>query len=411
MNSRFQDSASAYRLHRSITDESEAIAAAIGRFVGSRFELTRSRLRLLDAGTGDGRVLKAVLESLLEKHRGRPCEVALKEYDFHHIEALLQNVAPMLTSWPRLTLFVTNRTFRKLQGLVEDLSPENTVSFDDIAGYRMLAMTGASSVMNQQDATLHSTPRIGSDRIPAAMTSSWIPVSDERDGDRSLRHFDPAAIAAPALKALGDEIRAREIYDELEAVGVEGKHFTVTVARQDDVLVGYLRPRDFFWDLAVVSHAFNRDKKPDWICRNILLPLCAGLSTGGVLVNVHAIDGGRVSEIRSELFGDEFSFRDTAATLAGELASTLDQDEFELLPPRQFSYRSRVDAVSLRALEPWARESVLQQLAVSVAYHLQVPEESWLPRMDAIAEMIERGLETDGMLDYCLSIAGVRRRN
>src|SRR5262245_425618 len=115
-DSRFQDSASAYRLHRSITNEAEAIATAIWRYVADELALIRSHLRVLDAGTGDGRVLKGVLDRTLQVHKGRRCEIVLKEYDFHHIEMLLQNIAPMLRACPQLTLFVTNRTFRQLQG-------------------------------------------------------------------------------------------------------------------------------------------------------------------------------------------------------------------------------------------------------------------------------------------------------
>ena len=34
MNMRFQDTASAYRLHRAVTNEADAISAAIGQYVG-----------------------------------------------------------------------------------------------------------------------------------------------------------------------------------------------------------------------------------------------------------------------------------------------------------------------------------------------------------------------------------------
>ena len=56
MNTRFQDTASAYRLHRAVTNEADAISAAIGQYVGDDLGLLRNRLRVLDAGTGDGRV-------------------------------------------------------------------------------------------------------------------------------------------------------------------------------------------------------------------------------------------------------------------------------------------------------------------------------------------------------------------
>ena len=51
MNTRFQDTASAYRLHRAVTNEADAISAAIGQYVGDDLGLLRNRLRVLDAGT------------------------------------------------------------------------------------------------------------------------------------------------------------------------------------------------------------------------------------------------------------------------------------------------------------------------------------------------------------------------
>jgi len=78
MTTRFEDTASAYRLHRSLTNEAEAIAGAIGRYVAPDLGLTRNGLRVLDAGTGDGRVLRGVVEKLLPIHRYRSCEMVLK---------------------------------------------------------------------------------------------------------------------------------------------------------------------------------------------------------------------------------------------------------------------------------------------------------------------------------------------
>ena len=409
-NPRFQDSTSAYRVHRSVTNEAQAISAVVGQYVADDFRLVRSHLRLLDAGTGDGHVLKAILKRLLEAHRSRPCEVVLKEYDFHHIEALLQNVAPMLRRWPQLTLFVTNRTFRQLQRFAQDLSRENTVCFDDIAGYRMLAMSGTSSLLTQQDSALRFFPRLASRGANAAVTSAWMmPGSDLWEAEQMPVLADAAFPSRGRLTALGDEIRAREIYDELAAAGARGKHFTVTIARQENAAVDFVQPREFFWDLAIVSHAFNRDRDPGWICRNVLAPLCDGLSIGGVLVVIQAVDGGQVSAITREIFGDDFSFCAPPDALSVALEAALDTTRFHLLSRRKFSYHAEITADIFSRLEPWQRELVLQQLAVSVTYHLQIPEQAWLPQRGALMTKIQEILERDGTLSYGLSIAGVKR--
>ena len=411
MNTRFRDSAAAYRLHRSVTNEAEAISATLGQYVANELGLVRSHLRLLDAGTGDGRVLKGTLERLLQAHDGRPCELALKEVDFHHIEALLQNVAPMLRRWPQLALFVTNRTFRQLQGFADDLRRENIVCFDDVAGYRLLAMTGTSSLLTQQDSLLHTIPDVKKGRPHGdGMISSWMPVNQLWDAEQTLFLSDSAVIGGPRLKALGDEIRAREIYDELAAAGTQGKHFTVTVTRQENAGADFIRPREFFWDLAIVSHAFNRDKDPGWICRNILGPLCEGLSIGGVLVNVHAVDGGSVSEIRREIFGERFLYQAPAGALAAAWEAALDNGRFQLLPCQEFLYHGHMTAEVFSGLEPWEREMALQQMAVSVTYHLQIPDAAWLSESVALKAKIQQVLEREGSLVYSLNIVGAKRR-
>ena len=411
MYTRFQDSASAYRLHRSVTNEAEAIAAAIWRYVAGELGLTRSHMRVLDAGTGDGQVLKGVLERVLQTHNGRPCEVVLKEYDFHHIEVLLQNVAPLLRACPQLALFVTNRTFRTLQGFPADLCRENTVCFDDVAGYRMLAMIGTSSLLSQEDSLLHSFPRI--DELQRREREGFpftVPHSDRGDAQRSFLLSDSAVTAGPALQALGDEIRAREIYDELAAVGGNSKHFTVTIARQENAPPVFTPPREFFWDLAIVSHAFNRDKEPGWICRNILSPLCQGLSVGGVLVNVHATDGGPLGELKREIFDTAFPFSTPPQALVDAIESALNREQFQLLPNQEFLYHGYITAALFARLEPWERELTLQQMAISVAYHLQIPEEAWVPYNRAIESKIRELLDRDGALSYSLIIVGVKRR-
>ncbi len=411
MDTRFQDSASAYRLHRSVTNEAEAISTAIWRYVADELGLVRSRLRVLDAGTGDGRVLRGVLERMLPAHKNRACEMVLKEYDFHHIEVLLQNVAPLLRACPQLALFVTNRPFRHLQGFPADLRRENTVCFDDVAGYRMLAMIGTSSLLNQADSLLHSFPRVEEMQQQGKETFPLIvPQSDRWDAQRSFFLSDPFVTAGPALQALGDEIRAREIYAELAAVRGEGKHFTVTIARQDHPPALFAPPREFFWDLAIVSHAFNRDKDSGWICRNILAPLCQGLSVGGMLVSVQATDGGQLGELKRAIFADEFPFHALPQALVGEMEVTLNRQQFQFLPCEEFYYRGHIDVEGFTRLEPWQRELALHQMAVSVAYHLQIPVEAWIPHSGAIQEKIREFLERDGALSYTLSIAGVKRR-
>lgn len=410
MNARFADDASAYQLHRSVTNEAETIAAAIWRYSAGDLALVRNRLRVLDAGTGDGRVLKGVLEKVLQVHQGRPCQMVLKEYDFHHIEALLQNIAPMLRTCPQLALFVTNRTFRQLQNFPEDLRKENTVCFDDVAGYRLLAMLGTSSLLSQEDSLLHRFPRVEEmEQQDQGAFPFAVPESDRWDARRSLLS-DTSVTVRPALKALGDEIRAREIYDQLAAVGGKEKHFTVTVAREENAFPIFTHPREFFWDLAIVSHAFNRDKEPGWICRNILSPLCQGLAVGGVLVNVQATDGGQASELKQEIFGTDFSFHAPPQAIAGELATVLDKEQFQLLPSQEFLYHGHITAEIFAHLEPWERELALHQMAISVAYHLQIPDEAWNPLRSAVQEKIRALLERDGVLTYALSIVGIRRR-
>jgi hypothetical protein len=407
---RFQDTASAYRLHRAVTNEAEAISAAIGEYVAGDLGLARDHLRVIDAGTGDGRVLKGVVEKLLSDHHGRSCEIVLKEYDFHHIEALLQNVAPLLHRFPALTLYVTNRTFRQLTDFHRDLSRDNTVCFDDIAGYRLLAMAGTTALLNQDDSPRMSFPKLAGRISEASAEFTIPPLNDLWNGEQSLGSIDALPAVAPALRALGDEIRAREIYDELTAAGGAGKQFTVTIARQNGGATDISGVGEYFCDLAIVSHAFNRDKDAGWVCRNILIPLCQGLSVGGVLVNVHAVDGGPVSELRQELFGDEFAFRAKPAELADTLANLLDLEQFEILPYRQVIYRSHLTAVLFDSLEPWQRELALQELAISAAYHLQIPSDAWLPKSDPMRGKIEQLLKRSDGWAYALAIAAVKRR-
>lgn len=411
MDRRFRDSASSYRIHRQATNEAEAIAGAIGRYTANELGLTRSHLRLLDAGAGDGRVLKGVLERIFQTHKSRPCEVVLKEYDFHHIEVLLQNMAPMLRAWPQLVLFVTNRAFRHVQGFPADLCRENTVCFDGVAEYRLLAMTGASSLLGQGDTLLHSFTRFA-EREPREQRAlpSLMPHSDLWEVEHAFFTYNPAVAPEPALRALGDEIRAREIYDEVAAAGGDGKHFTVTIARRQNARLSLPPPRDFFWDLAIVSHAFNRDRDAGWVFRNILGPLCRGLSVGGVLVNVHATEEGQAGELKREIFGSEFPFCASPRALARALQAGLESEQFELLPPREFSYQARITAEELARLGPWEREMALHRLAISVAYHLQIPDEAWAPREAEIQAKTQELLEREGIFSYCLSIAGVKRR-
>jgi hypothetical protein len=411
MDQRFHDSASAYRLHRSVTNEAEAIAAAIWRYVANAFSLVRSHLRLLDAGTGDGQVLKGVLEKILQAHNHRSCEVVLKEYDFHHIEVLLQNVAPMLQAFPRLALFVTNRRFRDLQRFPADLCEENTVCFDDVAGYRMLAMLGTSSILSQDDSPLHALPQLSEQQQRGAESFPFpLPQSQLWNAEQASFLHESFDAAEPALKALGDEIRAREIYDELAAVGGEGTHFTVTVTRQENAPPPFLPPREFFWDLAIVSHAFNRDKDPTWICQHILNPLCQGLSVGGMLVNVHATDDGQLGELKREIFADAFPFRVFPPVLVSAMQAVLDGEAFQVLPSQEFVYHGHVTTETFARLELWERELVLQQMATSVAYHLQIPDDAWSPYREALQAKIHELLERDGRLSYGLSIVGVKRR-
>jgi hypothetical protein len=411
MTIRFQDSASAYRLHRSVTTEAEAIAAAIWQYVADDCQLVRRRLCLLDAGTGDGRVLKGILEKALAAHRGRPCEVVLKEHDFHHIEVLLQNVAPMLRVFPHLALYVTNRAFRELQGFPADIRQENTVCFDEVAGYRLLGIVGTSSLLSQYDSLLQAFPQV--EEAPRRQTPEaffLFPQNDLWSAEQALFLHDPFNTDAPALKALGDEIRAREIYDELAAAGGEGKHFTVTVARQEDAPPTFLPPQEFFWDVAIVSHAFNRDRDPVWICRNVLGPLCRGLSVGGTLVNVHGTDKGQVGELKQEIFGAAFPFRAPPQVLADTLAATLDDETFRISSSQEFSYQAHMTGEMFARLEPWERELALHQLAISVAYHLQLPEEAWPPHSRALQGKIQELLARDGTLSYFLSIVGIKRQ-
>jgi hypothetical protein len=409
MIERFHDTASAYRLHRAVTNEAEAISTAVWEYTANDLRLIRPRLRVLDAGTGDGRVLTGLTSYLFRHHQGRPCEMLLKEYDFHHIETLLQNMAPLLRLSPRLSLFVTNRAFRQLKDFPADLCAENTVCFDDVAGYRLQAMGGAAALLNQDHgvpsafaALEKPTDRKRSDVFLAPLADLW-------NGERML--VAPESVtAAAALVALGDEIRAREIYDELAAVGGRGKHFTVKVVRQDGGGALPAMVDEFFWDLAIVSHAFNRDKDPSWVCRNILVPLCAGLAVGGVLVNVHAVDGGQLSELRHEVFGDEYSFCTTPSALGATLEAALDAEQFQLLPATTIVYRSRLTAELFASLELWERQFALNRLAVSVTYHLQIPDAAWADLGDPIKEKIREFLQRDGQLEYALSIIGVKRR-
>lgn len=408
---RFQDNASAYQVHRSITNEADAISSSIWQYLADRVGLVRSRLRVLDAGVGDGRVLKGVLEKMLQPRRGYECDVVLKESDFHHIEAVLQNIAPMLRTFPRLAAFVTNRTFRDLQGFPTDLREENTVCFDDVAGYRLLAMVGTSSVLSQENSLLYHFPQVGETRHDGEGTLvPFTPQSDLWSAHRSLLSDQTLVMGPPALRALGDKIRAQEIYQELAAAGGKAKHFTVTIARQESVSAVARAPTEFFWDLAIASHAFNRDKEPGWIYRNILGPLCQGLSIGGVLVNIHATDRGQMGELKREIFGGAFPLHAPPQALVGELEVVLDEQKFQLLPCREISYQGYITAEEFARLEPWQRELACHQMAVSVAYHLQIPDDAWLPHEDAVQSKIRALLERDGVLSYSLSIVGIRRR-
>jgi hypothetical protein len=410
MEQRFQDSASAYRLHRAITNEAEAIATAIWHYGEDSFRLVRSQLRLLDAGTGDGQVLKGVLEQALRAHHRRSCTVVLKEYDFQHIEVLLQNVAPILQAFPQLALFVTNRRFRDLQGFPADLCRDNTVCFDDVAGYRLLARLATSSLLSQDDSLLHTFPQLTEPQPGSEAFALSLPQRHLWNAEHALLLPDALDATSPALKALGDEIRAREIYDELQTVGGQGGHFTVAITRQEQAATAFLPPREFFWDLAIVSHAFNRDKDPVWICRNILRPLAQGLSVGGILANVHAIDRGQMGELQREIFADAFPFRVLPQALTEAMQATLDQDEFALMPAQEFAYHGQVTAAQFATLEAWEQERVLEQLVISVTYHLQIPDEAWEPYRDAIRKKICALLERDGKLTYFLSLVGIKRR-
>lgn len=411
MSPRFQDTAEAYRTHRAVTNEAEVIANAVCEHAANDLRLVRNRLRVVDAGTGDGRVLRGIAEFLFQTHRERPCEMLLKEYDFQHIEALLQNMAPLLRRSPRLTLFVTNRAFRQLQGFVADLSVENTVCFDDVAGYRLLAMGGTAALLERSASLQFSFPPLekrGSDEAAGAFLTplSHLWNAEERLFMRNSR----GGAEARALVALGDEIRAREIYDELAATGSRGKHFTVTIARSNGDSVAPPAANEFFWDLAIVSHAFNRDKDPGWVCRNILIPLCQGLSVGGVMVNVHAVDRGHLRELKQAVFGDQFPFNAPPEALSRALRSGLDSHRFELLPSRQVFYTAQITGSLFSCLEPWQRELALERMAISVAYHLQIPAEAWSPLGEAIEAEIQRLLKRDGQLEYMLCVTGVRRR-
>ena len=408
---RFQDTASAYRLHRGITNEAQAISAQINRCAAGDLELHRDRIRVLDAGTGDGWVLKGVLETLLPCHRGCPFDVVLKEYDFHHIEILLQNVAPMLRCWPQLALFVTNRVFRRLQGFPEDLCLENTVSFDDVAGYRLQAMAGTASLLHQENSPLHSFPQLEAplSKATGKAGNSFMPFSELWDTASVLLLNEPFGTIKAGLISLGDEIRAREIYDELAATGVRDKHFTLTVARQERHGFGFTELSEFFWDLAIVSHAFNRDKDPAWICKYILSPLAGGLATGGILVNIQATDGGHMGEIKREIFNDSFSFNATPRRLVEALESGLDSEEFHLMAPQEFAYHGLITSEVFASLEPWERALALHRMAISVAYHLQIPEEVWLSNGPALERKIQQLLERDGELKYVLAVTGIKR--
>lgn len=410
MSERFHDTATAYQLHRAVTDEAQAISTAVCEYAAAELRLTRHRLRVVDAGTGDGQVLKSIAEELLQYHRARPCEMLLKEYDFHHIEMLLQNIAPLLRRSPRLTLFVTNRAFRQLKHFADDLCVENTVCFDDMAGYRLLTMVGTARHLGQDEVLRAPFPPAARDDHRASRETPFSPLNDLRNDERLLFLADSRpAVKDPALAALGDEIRAREIYAELAAAG-RGKHFTVTITRRDGDFAACGNGGEFFSDLTIVSHAFNRDKDPGWVCRNILLPLCDGLAIGGVLVNVHAVENGQLAELKGAVFGDRFPFNTGPDALAQTLRSGLDPEQYELLSSRRVSYRSHIKAALFHSLEAWQQDLTLERLATSVAYHLQIPGEAWMPLMEPIQAKIRHLLDRDGQLEYELNLVGAKRR-
>jgi len=128
-----------------------------------------------------------------------------------------------------------------------------------------------------------------------------------------------------------------------------------------------------------------------------------------VLVNVQAVEGGQVSELKREIFADAFPFHAPPRALTQALESALDQEQFQLRSSQEFLYQGHLTAEAFARLEPWERELALQEMAVSVAYHLQIPEEAWRPASRAMQEKIHELLERDGVLSYALSLVGIQR--
>jgi hypothetical protein len=77
---------------------------------------------------------------------------------------------------------------------------------------------------------------------------------------------------------------------------------------------------------------------------------------------------------------------------------------------QEFSYQAHRTGEMFARLEPWERELALHQMAISVAYHLQIPEEAWAPHSRALEIKIQQLLERDGTLSYFLSIVGIKRQ-
>jgi hypothetical protein len=73
-------------------------------------------------------------------------------------------------------------------------------------------------------------------------------------------------------------------------------------------------------------------------------------------------------------------------------------------------YQAQLTAGIFNSLEPWQRELALQEMAISAAYHLQVPDDAWVPQSEAIQKKIHELIKRDSGFEYALSISGVKRR-